>query len=65
MKKASEFRAQALSELEANALQLRKQLFELKNKRGMGQLEKTHELKSTKREIAQILTVINEKKRAS
>jgi len=65
MKKASEFRAQTLEELEANALQLRKQLFELKNKKGMGQLQRTHELKSTKREIAQILTVINEKKRAS
>lgn len=41
--------------------ELREDLFKLKLQKGMGQLEKTHQLKQARRNIARALTVLNQK----
>jgi len=61
MKKANEIRNLEKDQLVVEAAQLRKQLFLLRNKHAMGQLETKHELMQTRRELAQVLTIINEK----
>lgn len=62
MKKASEFRDQSLEELEATHRDLRQKLFQLVNElRHEKKLEKPHLIRQTKKEIARLLTVINEK----
>lgn len=63
MKKAKEFRDQSLQELEANCRDARKELFVLVNEQKQNKkVEKTHLVRHKKREIAILLTVINEKK---
>ncbi len=64
MKKAQEFRDQALDELEANCRDARKELFNLINEMKQNKkIEKPHLVRHKKHEIALLLTVINEKKR--
>lgn len=66
MKKAKEFRDQSLQELEAICLDARKELFTLINQMKQSKkVEKPHLARHKKREIALLLTVINEKKRAA
>lgn len=66
MKKAQEFRDQSLNELEASCNDARKELFTLINEMKQSKkVEKPHLVKHKKREIALLLTVINEKKRAA
>ena len=62
MLKAKELRDQALEELEANCRDKRAQLFKLRNERRQNRdFEKPHRIQETKKEIAQLLTVIHEK----
>lgn len=64
MKKAQEFRDQSLEELEAACTDARKELFNLINEmKHTKKVEKPHLVRHKKREIALMLTVINEKKR--
>lgn len=64
MKKAQEFRDQSLDELEANCRDARKELFILINEmKQTKKVEKPHLARHKKREIALMLTVINEKKK--
>ena len=64
MGKASEYRDQSVEQLEAAHQDLAKKLYHLKCERlSSGEVDKPHELRSTRKEIARILTVINEKKR--
>lgn len=63
MKKAQDFRDQSLDELEANCRDARKELFNLINEmKQTKKVEKPHLVRHKKREIALLLTVINEKK---
>jgi large subunit ribosomal protein L29 len=65
MKKAQEFRDQSLEDLEANCRDARKELFELVNEMKLTKkVEKPHLVRHKKREIALLLTVINEKRLA-
>jgi len=65
MAKAQEFRDQTIEELEATYLDLRKKLFDITNaSRSTKKLEKPHEIGQTKKDIARVLTIINEKRRA-
>lgn len=65
MKKAKEFRDQSLQELEANCRDARKELFDLINEMKQAKkVEKPHLVRHKKHEIALLLTVINEKRRA-
>jgi large subunit ribosomal protein L29 len=60
--KAKDFRSLSALELEQKKTELEKMLHELRQKKVIGQLEKPHQFKSTKRQIRQIHTVLREKK---
>ncbi|MCX5961820.1 MAG: 50S ribosomal protein L29 [Cyanobacteria bacterium] len=48
-------------ELEARVLELKRQLFDLRFKKGTRQLDKPHQFKHIRHEIAQLLTVERER----
>lgn len=60
--KARDIRQQSAEELVQKVAALRKELFELTQKREVGQLDRPHRMRQIRREIAQIMTVKNEKK---
>ncbi len=60
--KANDLRQQDKGELTQKIVSLRKELFELTQKREVGQLDRPHRMRQIRREIAQIMTVKNEKK---
>lgn len=65
MKKAQEYRDQSLQELEAQYVDTRKELYNLVNEmKQTKKAEKPHLVRHKKREIALLLTVINEKRLA-
>ncbi|RLD10765.1 MAG: 50S ribosomal protein L29 [Chlamydiae bacterium] len=61
MRKAQEIRNLDDSQLEAEVQRLRAENFKLRTKDSLKQLDKTHEIKLTRRELAVVLTVINER----
>jgi len=64
MKKAKEFRDMSVEELESTYSDQCKELFQLKNQlKHDKKLEKPHTIKQSKKEIARLLTVLNEKQR--
>ena len=60
--KASELRDLDISELKNKIIEAKKEYFNLRFQQAVGHLQKTSELKRAKRDIARILTIINEKK---
>ncbi|MEM6998608.1 MAG: 50S ribosomal protein L29 [Pseudomonadota bacterium] len=60
--KASELREKSTEELQTLLLEELRSQFNLRMKKGTGQLEKPSEMKKTRRNIARINTLINEKK---
>ncbi len=60
--KASELRSKSPRELEAELLRLRKEQFNLRMQRASGQLGQTHLLGDTRRDIARIKTILEEKR---
>ncbi len=61
MRKAKEIRNLDDGQLEAEVQTLRAQIFKLRTKDSLKQLDKTHEIKLTRRELAVVLTVLNER----
>lgn len=61
MRKARELRELTLEELHALLRELKDQLFDLRTKAALGQLDQNHLIRETKRDIARVLTVIREK----
>lgn len=62
-RRAKEFRDQSIEDLESTIVESKKQLFELKcEKKQAKQLEKPHRLALLKKEIARMLTVLEQKK---
>ena len=59
--KTSELREKSAEELNEELLKLRKEQFHLRMQKASGQLGQFHLLKETKRDIARIKTVIQEK----
>lgn len=59
--KASELRKKSIDELKAEHLALLRELFNLRAQKGVGQPPKPHLFKRTKRDIARIKTLLNEK----
>ena len=59
--KAIELRKKSVDELNAQLLQLLEEQFKLRMQESTGQLAQTHLLKQTRREIARIKTVLQEK----
>ena len=58
--KARELRELSAEELEAKSRELRGELFNVKIKRATGQLENTAKLRTLRREIARVETVLRE-----
>ncbi len=59
--KAKDLRGLSVAELDQKKSALEKSLFDLRQKKAMGTLEKPHEFKITRRQIAQINTIKREK----
>ncbi|RUM57492.1 MAG: 50S ribosomal protein L29 [Persephonella sp.] len=59
--KAVELRKMTNEELNEKLLELKKKLMELRFKNAVGSLEKSSEIKETKRTIARILTILRER----
>ena len=57
-----ELRQKSAEELNTELLNLRKEQFNLRMQKGTGQLTQTHQMKRVRREIAQIKTLLGDKK---
>ncbi|PID78453.1 MAG: 50S ribosomal protein L29 [Deltaproteobacteria bacterium] len=62
--KASELREKSIGELEQQAKDLKQEFFNLRFQHRTGQLENTSALPKIKKNIARVLTVLNEQKRS-
>ena len=62
--KATEIKELSIPEIEKKLRETCDELTMLRMKKQLGQVEKPHELKALRRDIARMLTVINEKKKA-
>lgn len=60
----SELREQSVEELARREQELADQLFALRFQKVTGQLEKPSRVRQVKRDLARVLTVLNEKQRA-
>ncbi len=63
--KASELRHKVAVDLDKQLLELLKEQFNLRMQRGVGQLTRPSEMKSVRRDIARIKTVLTEMKAGS
>ncbi|MBZ4642782.1 MAG: large subunit ribosomal protein [Deferribacteres bacterium] len=59
--KAAELKNMSVEELKTKHAELKENLFRLKFKLSTGDLEDTSQISKTKKDIARILTIINEK----
>ena len=63
--KAEDVRAKTVDELSDQLNDLSKEAFNLRFQAASGQLENTARVRQVRRELAQVKTILNEKKRAS
>ena len=61
--KAKDLRELSDAELTQKVKTLEKELFDLRQKKVTGQLEKPHQFKNARRQIAQSLTILRENKK--
>ena len=61
--KAAEVRELDIDELQRRIAETRRELFNLRFQHATGQLENTGQLKEVRRNIARLLTVLNQKQR--
>ena len=59
--KATELRAMTVEQLDAKLTELKKELFNLRFQHAVNQLENPHKITEVKRDIARVMTVLNEK----
>jgi large subunit ribosomal protein L29 len=59
--KAREFREMSVDELQSKETELKDQLFKLRFQHALGQLENALKLKSIRRDIARLKTILKEK----
>ena len=62
---AKEIRELSSDEITVKVREARGQLLQLRLRKQTGQIEKTHELRVLRKDIARLLTIQNEKKRAA
>ena len=58
--KAEELRSKSVKELNDELLELRKEQFNLRMQRGVGQASRVHQFKLNRRNIARVKTIMNE-----
>ncbi len=61
--KASELRQNSLTELRKEEERIREEIFKLNLRKGLEQLDNPKRIRSLKKDLARVLTVINEKAR--
>ena len=61
--KANELRKLKIEELNKELIELSRSQFKLRLQRANEQLKRNHQFKSTRRDIARIKTILNEKRR--
>ncbi len=59
--KATEIRELSVEQLEAKLKELKEELFNLRFQLAINQLENPHRITAVKRDIARVMTVLNEK----
>jgi large subunit ribosomal protein L29 len=64
MEKISEFRAKTVDELRMAEKDLRKELFNLRFQKVTGEIENPLRIRRVRKDIARVLTIINEKAKA-
>ncbi len=64
MKKTSEFRTKTVDELRLEEKDLRKELFNLRFQKVTGEIENPLRIRRVRKDIARVLTLINEKPKA-
>lgn len=60
-----EIRDLAPAEITTKLREIREQLLQLRMRRQTGQVEKTHELRTLRKDVARLETILNEKKRSA
>ncbi|MBO6289510.1 MAG: 50S ribosomal protein L29 [Alphaproteobacteria bacterium] len=65
MVKIKDLRAKTIDELETRLLELKKEEINLRIQQSTGQLQNTSNMKKARREVAQIKTLITERKKNS
>ena len=65
MEKTKDLRAMSIDELEAKLVECKKEQFNLRVQQSTGQLQNTAVLRSVRREVAKINTLISERKKNS
>ena len=63
--RAAELRAKSATELKDELVELRKEEFSLRMKRGTGQLSDTSRFKKIRKDVARIKTILNEQATAA
>lgn len=63
--KAGELRDKTPDQLREELASLKKESFNLRFQQATGQLENTSRMRSAKRDVARVLTILNEKSKAS
>lgn len=63
--KASELREKTIDELQHREQELAEQLFALRLQKTTGQLEKPAKMRTARKDLARVLTVLNEKKQGA
>ena len=59
--KIADIKNMTVEELNAKLVELKKELFNLRFQHAINQLENPHKLEEVKRDIARVMTVLNEK----
>ena len=59
--KAKDLREKSMSDLNDELIELRKEQFNLRMQRGVGQATRVHQFKLNRKNIARVKTVMNEK----
>ena len=62
---SKEIRDLAPAEITTKLREISEQLLQLRMRRQTGQVEKTHELRTLRKDVARLETVLNEKKRSA
>lgn len=63
--KAKEIRELSNSEIETRLREVREALVQLRMRKHTGQVEKTHELRDLRKDVARLETILNEKNTAA
>ena len=59
--KARELRAKSNEELQAELMELRREAFNLRIQKGIGQMSRSSQIRSVRRNVARLKTVLNER----